>query len=475
MAMSASAPSAVVRELNSLPLSKELLEYYHDRLSASEQEMREMVTRVDAVANTQEAQHKIQWESQKRMDEVTDLQKALSDSHVYLWEEREKVQRQQAEIDELKMQEVEDRRKIQHLLSLAHPVVQDTTYVRDTPPDTVTIHPHARAKTTSVQRPATSSHRTARIDATSATGAVGGGGGGGVRVGGGKGGGGGDDAASRVLRTVYLPNEQVDSLLLTIESLRARIQEQEQLGRERVAALLEDRRLRTAEERARRAAEGDKAAEAAATLKRTQDMLTRYTKDYLTLKHNSLCAHRQVVETLEAVKAENGELRAELERVKGTADKEVAAVTASTRAAADQHVQLYRQQMGDMERTMGLLKDQHNGLQQALAMRVKELETVVARLRAKYTALDKRRGLEAEGFERDLALMHKQVRRLELKAFGQRVGMTIENRYNSHDAPAAGKGAAKKAAQSAKALSAMKARVEGLENALLADSEPWPL
>ena len=41
---------------------------------------------------------------------------------------------------------------------------------------------------------------------------------------------------TRVLRTVYLPNEQVDSLLLTVEALRTQLQQSEQLGRERVAA-----------------------------------------------------------------------------------------------------------------------------------------------------------------------------------------------------------------------------------------------
>ena len=60
---------------------------------------------------------------------------------------------------------------------------------------------------------------------------------------------------------------------------------------------------------------------------------------------------------------------------------------------------------------MGLLKDQHNGLQQALAMRVKELEAVVGRLKQQYRSLDERRGLEVEGFASEVALLQKQVAR----------------------------------------------------------------
>ena len=64
------------------------------------------------------------------MDEITDLQKALSDAHVYLWEEREKGQKLQAENDELKVQELEDRRKIQHLLSLVDPLEAQVLQLR---------------------------------------------------------------------------------------------------------------------------------------------------------------------------------------------------------------------------------------------------------------------------------------------------------------------------------------------------------
>ena len=112
----------------------------------------------------------------------------------------------------------------------------------------MTLHAHARATTTSA--PASRSVRAS------------GGARGGVSGGGGTGGGGHVGAPARpavpvmnpgegprVLRTVYLPNEKVDSLLLTIESLRAQLQQQEQLGRERVAALHEDRRLRIEEVR----------------------------------------------------------------------------------------------------------------------------------------------------------------------------------------------------------------------------------
>ena len=47
---------------------------------------------------------------------------------VYLFQEREQVLRLYAENDRLKIQELEDRKKIQHLLSLTRPTDAEITY-----------------------------------------------------------------------------------------------------------------------------------------------------------------------------------------------------------------------------------------------------------------------------------------------------------------------------------------------------------
>lgn len=48
-------------------------------------------------------QHKFQWETRQREEEIVELQKALSDMQVYLFQEREHVLRLYAENDRLKV------------------------------------------------------------------------------------------------------------------------------------------------------------------------------------------------------------------------------------------------------------------------------------------------------------------------------------------------------------------------------------
>jgi len=131
--------------------------------------------------------------------------------------------------------------------------------------------------------------------------------------------------------------------------------------------------------------------------------------------------------------------------------------------SGDNYVSLYRQQVSDTERTMGLLKDQHHGLQQALAMRVKELEAVVQRLRQQFRELDERRGLEIEGFNNEVALLQKQVARLELKAYGRK----LMERPVEMMAPRATAGA--KTSQCARNVRSMKTRIAALEKSMLID------
>lgn len=56
-------------------------------------------------------QHKMQWELRQREEEIAELQKALSDMQVYLFQEREQVLRLYAENDRLKIRELEDRKR----------------------------------------------------------------------------------------------------------------------------------------------------------------------------------------------------------------------------------------------------------------------------------------------------------------------------------------------------------------------------
>ena len=78
----------------------------------------------------------------KGRKKIAELQKALSDMQVYLFQEREHVLRLYAENDRLKIRELEDRKKIQHLLGLTKTTEAEITYFHHQPPAKAIVTQH---------------------------------------------------------------------------------------------------------------------------------------------------------------------------------------------------------------------------------------------------------------------------------------------------------------------------------------------
>jgi len=213
----------------------------------------------------------------KRMDEISDLQKALNDAQTYLFDERQHVLKLYAENDELKIQELEDRRKIQQLLAISQPRHEEITYFKSRAPEK--IHRYLpRDSQQSLTKSTGSIGCTSNVTAGSmaAGSAVGG-----TPMAG----------SVRVLRTVYLPHEQTDTLLLTIESLRAQLDEQQKLSSQQMQALEEERRTVQEMVSVRAQAERDTIQSHETKVRQLQEALCATTKDYIALKNS---VHTQV-------------------------------------------------------------------------------------------------------------------------------------------------------------------------------------
>jgi|AntAceMinimDraft_5_1070358.scaffolds.fasta_scaffold18244_2 coiled-coil domain-containing protein 77 len=296
------------RALGELKPTPELLRYYRDRVADFERERDELLARLDAIGVRRAEQHQSEWELKKRTEEVAELQKALSDAHAYLFEERDRLLGMQAENDELKLQEVEDRRRIQHLLQLMNPSEQEVTFSRDAPPETIALYPRGTAQSDLRRAQAANQHQTRGPaphypgNASGAAAASTGGGGGGrlppphVQQ--------PPQASDRVMRTVFLPAANTESLILKIESLQAQLNEQRKFSNERIAALLEDRRIRDADESVQREGGEKKAAALGDRLHRTEDLLQKATKDYILQRREAQTAHTQLHEVLPALELE---------------------------------------------------------------------------------------------------------------------------------------------------------------------------
>ena len=90
--------------------------------------------------------------------------------------------------------------------------------------------------------------------------------------------------------------------------------------------------------------EAEKLQEAEAAVERMQGLVSKYTKDFLQLKHDSLQHEREEKETVEALRIDARQARAALEKAKEAATLELQQHSSSAKASSEQYVALFRQQ-----------------------------------------------------------------------------------------------------------------------------------
>ncbi|XP_015669658.1 coiled-coil domain-containing protein 77 [Protobothrops mucrosquamatus] len=242
--------------------SRELLEYYRKKIAEFDEEHEDLVKRLEAYKASYDEQHKLQWEMRQREEEIAELQKALSDMQVYLFQEREQVLRLYAENDRLKIRELEDRKKIQHLLALLGTDNGEITYFHKEPPNKVTIHQLPTKNRDSLDRYAKYTSKTGSKSSA-------------LKNKGEK-----PESADR-----YQRDNQ--TLLLQVEALQAQLEEQTKLSKEQIEALLEDRRIRIEEVQVQHQRDQEKIKDTTEKYHKAQNLLHESTKDFLQMKFDA--------------------------------------------------------------------------------------------------------------------------------------------------------------------------------------------
>lgn len=134
------------------------------------------------------------------------LLQALSDAHTYLFDERERLLALQAENDQLRLQEMEDRERIKQLLSLTRPTEQQVFF----PAAGAGRQQENGGVLTNTVFPRTQQQQQQRGRSRSP----------------GRGRSSGGCGGECILRTVYLPAAQTEPLTLKCEALQAQLAEQ---------------------------------------------------------------------------------------------------------------------------------------------------------------------------------------------------------------------------------------------------------
>ncbi|NXO10147.1 CCD77 protein, partial [Oriolus oriolus] len=403
-----SLPS-ISERLSHLNPSRELLEYYRKKIADFDEEHEELVKRLEKYKQTYDEQHQLHWEVRHLEEEIAELQKALSDMQVYLFQEKEQVLRLYSENDRLKLRELEDRKRIQQLLTLLGTDDGEVTYFHKEPPH----------KASSIFLPA----ETQEQDDASNTGM--------------------ERNTSKPTAKGEKPEgperykRDDETLLLQVKALQAQIEEQTRLAKEQVEALLEDRRIQMEEAEVRHRRDQEKIKTITEKLHKTQNLLYESTRDFLQLKFDARANEKawmaekdsllrklrkdldHLVFSTESGKTKQRELKKMIQEHDGTSklhSREIKLL--QDKLMQEKHLShMYRDQCVSLEGEVARIREERDAGKELFKERSEKMGKRLKLMTQRCEALEKRRSMEVEGFKNDIKQLQQKLKDVEKQIY----------------------------------------------------------
>ncbi|KAJ7997621.1 hypothetical protein DPEC_G00214030 [Dallia pectoralis] len=412
----------ITERLAYLRPSRELLEFYRGKIAQFDEEHVDLLQMLEKYRNTADDQHKLQWEVRQREGEISELQKALSDMQVFLFQEREQALRLYAENDRLKIRELEDRKKIQHLLALVGSNTGEITYFHREPPHKVTI-PQKNLEPRFLDHSITTKSRTKSVK-------------GGKRASRTE-----DGALHGESPEQYIRDNQ--TLLLQVEALQAQMEEQTRLSKEQVESLLEDRRIHVEEGEVQHQRDQERITAFTDKLERTQNLLYESTRDFLQHKFETRANEKvwmvekdRLLRELDSAQEGLREARDGHSREHTGSRGHGGGTTLLLNQPDTQHVhreelralqeelkqthrlaEMYREQCVTLETDLAQIREEGDVGREIFKGRSDKMAKRLQMMTQRYEALEKRRSMEVEGFKADIKHLRQKLKDVEKQIF----------------------------------------------------------
>ncbi|XP_055973846.1 coiled-coil domain-containing protein 77 [Sorex fumeus] len=394
---------SVKERLAVLHPSRELLEYYQRKMAECEVENEHLLKKLELYKESCEVQHKLEWDLQQREEEMAELQKALSDMQVCLFQEREHVLRLYSENDRLRIRELEDKKKIQNLLALVGTDTGEVTYFCKEPPHKVWIAQKTVPSVgTSEQNESSAPTEDSKVNPKKPT-------------------------IKKKKENPEAPRRDIQLLILQVEALQAQLEEQTKLSREQLEGLMEDRRIHIEEIQVHQQRNQERIKELTKNLHHTQELLYESTKDFLQLRFENqnkekswMLERDQLISTIKQYKAQSKKKEEKVGKVRPVEKSEShpnhSEYIKSLKEKILQEKKLsnmYQEQCISLEEELARIREEEGARREIFKDRSVKMGKRLQTMTKRYEALETRRVLEVEGFKTDIKALQKKLKDLE--------------------------------------------------------------
>jgi len=221
---------------------------------------------------------------------------------------------------------------------------------------------------------------------------------------------------SRIIRTIFMPNEKTDTLILQVESLQAKLEEHIKLSKEKEEAMMKERALFIEEEERRRQRDKQTIVKLQKDFEETHKKLHISNREYFVTSHNLKLELRKQSEAAERFRAENEFLRRQVNKLKERSHEEARILMDNAKEQTEEYAKYFREQTIMKENDIMHLQDLLAAKKEEYNTKTRRMEQTIQKLQKKYKELTKRRNLDIEGFNNDVLLLRRKLNSLQKKA-----------------------------------------------------------
>ncbi|EGR27976.1 hypothetical protein IMG5_185590 [Ichthyophthirius multifiliis] len=338
-----------------------LLSYYRDRINDFDKERAEWLQNLNGIIASESEKHKLQWELQRRKEEINTLQGTLDNFRGVLYQERQEVLAIQRENELLKLKQFEDQKKLESLRAIVEPVEENIIINRNQKPE---ISYQFQKVDTNIIRNKQNLENILKKSGKE-----------GIVNGQGK----------CVIKNIHMPNENLDNLEDQNQNIRQQIENERQEKMEQIGNLISEINSKQEKRLAKQKEINSKSND---LLKQSQILEQQHldmVKELYTLKITTDEKERKFQEENELIRLKNTVIANKLYILVNQNNKE----SEQNENEINNNTNSYRNKVNQKDENIQMLKEQYNQVSKLYLNKVKQLEESLSKLNEKQNCLQK--------------------------------------------------------------------------------------
>lgn len=371
-----------------IPADKiKLLSHYRARISLFEREREEWLEKLEGIRHNQEAFVQALKKVKADNDQIYRLQTQLSEIQNTIFNERQQVMKLSQENDMLTLQEHQDLRKINEYMTLNKTQPRDTTFFQDKRPGSTKKNNNDCnwCQICKAYNGAGHNHKVGKATST----------------------------PKHMLRTVYLPNEEMNSLAIEVDILKKQLNQEKDMYESELDALADEDRVREQEMAMRKEVDEDKIRELRIMVEKEEEAKVLATKEYLKLRHEKQTREKQLRERQRDLEDKLGVTKEEFKDFHNDAKQEIKEIDRQAQKKTKEFSHKFRTQAMEGEESLNIIKEQYATLQGVYAEKISDLENRLSNLVQNHRDLEEKRRISSNKYSSEIDSLRDQLSQIE--------------------------------------------------------------